>query len=214
MRKRYAIMLLAAAAIGGGFAGLVSGAPSPEAATPGCQAAGAGLVCSSVDTPAGALDLDAWKRIAGSDTPVKVWGESSTDPAEDFEMVPVVPTETGMYPALADKLAVVAGKTVYIEFAPGGVLSGYCISVVTATIGADAALRPCDTATVSNQTYNQYQTFVEAPASADGSFFGLENVLTGYALTDARSGGPGTAVVSIPPGADGLGSDQLWEPNG
>jgi hypothetical protein len=214
MRRRFVVLLLAASAVAGGFAGLVSNAPSSQAATPGCQAAGSGLVCSSVDTPAGALDMDVWKRTAASDTPVKVWTESTTDPAEDWEMVPVVPTEASSYPALADKLAVVAGKTAYIEYAPGGVLSGYCISVITATAGADAALRPCDTPSVSNQTYNPYQTFVEAAAAADGPFFGLENVLTGLALTDKRSGGPGTAVVSLAVPSAGLASDQLWEPNG
>ena len=212
------IRLVAAAAAVVVVAGTTAALAMPsKAATPACQAAGAGLVCSSLDTPGGgALDMDAWKRVAASDTPVKVYGESVTDPAEDFEMIQVGTDETPLYPGLTDKLEIVPGSTVMIEYAPEGVLSGYCISIITSTEYAHAALRPCDVPSVSNQTYNQYQTFVRVAAGdADGSsFYALENVLTGLTLTDPRNGPAGTAVVSAPVGTEGFSGGQLWEANG
>jgi hypothetical protein len=184
-----------------------------SAATPACQAV-AGGVCGSWDTPvAGGVDLDVYQQRAASDTQVIVWRQSSTDPAEDFELLTVPAPLTSTYPALHD--AETLANAVNIEYAPDGIPSGFCVSVITSTARARAALRPCDMVSLSNQTFNPYQTFNRVAASdADGSFTVYQNVLSGLVLNDARSGGAGSPVISYPLGSTGSTPNQLWEANG
>ncbi len=190
------------------------GAVPAGAATPGCQAVAAGA-CGSLVTPvAGGVALDVWQQHAASDTAVKVWKTSVTDPAEDWELIPVAATGlTSTYPSL--ELAKTLAGAVNVEYAPDGVLSGFCISIIASTERAAAALRPCDTVTAANQTYNPYQTFNKvAAADFDGTAYVYESVLTGLVLNDQRAGGPGSAVISYPLGGDGSTPQQLFEPNG
>jgi len=214
MRMRILAVAVASAAVLAGATAAAVSMPA-KAATAECQAVAAGA-CGSIDTPAGGYDLDVWKQVAASDTPVKVWPQSTADRAEDWEAVVVPAGLSGYYQGLTDKLTWPTPATaVNLEYAPDGVASGYCLSIITSTEYATTALRPCDAVTAANQTFNQYQTFVRvAAADSDGSYTVYESVLTGYALTVARHDTAGSLVVSAPVGAGGPSVDQLWEPNG
>lgn len=207
--KRFAITAALA------MLGIVAGAVVPaHAATPGCQAVAAGA-CGSWQAPVGGgVDLDVWQQHAASDTAIKVWKASATDPAEDFQLIPVAATGlTGFYTGLTDTETL--ASAVNIEYAPGGVPSGFCVSIVTSTERAPAALRPCDIVTAANQTFNQYQTFNKVAAvDADGTFTVFQSVLTGLVLNDQRDGGPGAQVISYPLGEAGSTPNQLWQAQG
>ena len=193
------------------FAALIGAGTVAHAATPACQAIPA---CGSYVAPVGGgVALDVWQQRAASDTAVKVFKTSATDPAEDFDLIPVASTGlTGLYPGLEDSQAL--AKAVNIEYAPGGVPSGFCVSIVTSTERAAAALRPCDVVTAANQTFNQYQVFNEVAASdGDGAFVIFASVLTGLVLNDQRAGGSGSAVISYPLGSAGT-PQQLWQATG
>jgi hypothetical protein len=226
--------LIAAAAAAVVIAGSIAAAGMPaRAASAGCQAAAG---CASYDTPVqGGMDLDAlnWGGTGRPGTaggvvndPVVVWSDAGAGAAGDWDVIrepagevltesvsPVVP------------VAPPSGEPAEIVYAPDGVASGLCVSVVTSTVRAHAALRPCDmsfTAAV-DPTYNPYQTFYLRPATdGDGEFTVFENVIdytgvtggAGLVLNDMRSGGNGSPVISYPAGADGTTPNQLWEANG
>jgi len=194
------------------------GAVPAGAATPGCQAVPAGG-CSSWQTPAGGgAALDVWQQRAASDTPVKVYRGSAVDPAEDLELVAVPAGATSTFPSLLASVAPAAvpgTDWVSIEYAPDGIPSGYCVSIIAATERAAAALRPCDIYTASNTTYDPFQVFDKVAATdADGTFYVFKSVLTGFVLNDQRGGGSGSAVISYALGDDGSTPQQLWEAAG
>jgi hypothetical protein len=205
IKLRYAVLSVAAVVLAWDCFQAIGNA---DAATPACLAVPA-AACASWTTPvAGGVDLDVYRQRAASDTQVIVWRASGTDPAEDFELVPVTAT-VSLYPALAD--AITLGMPVNIEYAPDGVRSGFCVSVVTGTSRAPAALRPCDI----GSTFNPFQTFDQrTAAAADGVYSIFQNVLSGLVLNDARGGGDGSAVISYPIGAVTGTPNQLWELNG
>ena len=203
------------------LAGLGIGTAAAVAATPGCQGI-PNKACSSWETPAGGgTDLDVFQRRTTADTPLIVYTPSSSDPAEDFEVVPVPAGSVSIYTYAGSQTPTTAAY-VNIEYTPGGVPSGMCISDIDPVAGQADELRPCNTAAGK---YNPFQSFTEVAAQVgDGTFasfedapVSLEGTATGLYLSDAQPssgiGIPGhrVAVVSEPQNDGALAEGQLWE---
>lgn len=197
------------------------------ASTAQCDAAGNGCASYNAEVP-GLPDLDVLGRVAASGQPLIVFPRSATDPAEDF-VVQVVPTGTatsfiGTGPATLP--APPAGQTnVRIQYAPRGVLSGYCVSSVNPNGFATAQLRHCDSEGTSNNpsttTYNPYQTFIRHDTGnpGDGQFLTFEEVINHHLLTDPKNDGSVGVVgarvqVKFAGSTAAIHTGQLWGKNG
>ena len=206
-----------AAALLGVLLGVTGGA---RAATPECGAIPNGA-CSSWETPGGGgLDLDVYRQLTAPDTPLIVYTPTSTDPAEDFEVVPVPAGAVSVY-TYAGSQTPTTQAFVNIEYAPRGRPSGMCVSDIDPLPGETDELRPCN---LVAGRYNPFQSFVMLAANVgDGTFesfqdapVSLEGTATGLYLSDELPElGAGTVrrridVVSEPEGGAGLTGAQLW----
>lgn len=210
-------------------AGLALAVPTAaRAATPGCTAVpSTGCVSLNAEVP-GLPDLDVQGGAAVSGNVLIAFTRSSTDKAEDFA-VQGVPTGTatsftGTGPATLPA-APVGQTNVRIQYAPNGVLSGFCLSSVNPNGFASVQLRHCDSAPGTNlpstTTYNPYQTFVRHDTGnpGDGQFLTFEEVINHHLLTDpANNGSIGVKGARIQiKFAGNLGNvhtGQLWGVNG
>lgn len=210
----------AALALAAVLFGVLLGVTSARAATPGCGAIPNGG-CSSWQTPGGGgLDLDVYRQLTAADTPLIVYTATSSDPAEDFEVVPVPAGAVSVY-TYAGSQVPTTQAFVNIEYAPLGRPSGMCVSDIDPVANEVAELRPCN---LVAGRYNPFQSFIMLAADvADGTFdsfqdapVSLEGTATGLYLSDELPQlGAGTVrrridVVSEPEGGAGLTGAQLW----
>lgn len=228
--KRYFALAGAAAVVAGGAA---FAAMPASASTHACDLTNptlSDLGCGSWNAEVPGLpDLDVRGRAAVSGNVLIVYPRSATDPAEDF-VVQVVPAGTttsftGTGPATLP--AAPAGQAnVRIQYAPRGVLSGFCVSSVNPNGFASAQIRHCDSTPSTNApstiTYNPYQTFIRHDTGnpGDGQFVTYEEVVNHHLLTDPKNDGsvgvPG-ARVQVKFAGGGLSTirtGQLWGFNG
>lgn len=207
--KILTVLTVAGFALGTSF-GL---AGTAHAASPQCAAALNG--CQSFNVPLkGGFDLDAlnWGINPQTGTSyndeVAVWSQASAGRAADFVQVPVNSTVVSSGPAVPSAAST---HPFFIEFAPKGVLSGYCVSTITDAQGAYARLRLC-AANASSSSFNPWQSFVEIP-QGDGFFqFEAYGENVPYVLNDRAWGGNGSPVISYP--GQGAAENQIWETNG
>lgn len=191
----------------------VATAATASAATPACTLVPATLCGSWNAEVPGLPDLDVYARHAVSGNAIIMWPRSSHDPAEDFELVPELSTDTSTYTVGPWTTATALGFTdaVSIAYAPYGVQSGYCISTVNPNGLTAVQLRKCN---VTVGKFNPFQTFRSAAAVGDGTFVSFREVINTYALTDPRnSGSTGIHVHVITHAYTGT-SGQLWGQNG
>jgi hypothetical protein len=207
----------AAAAVVVALLGVLLAGSGARAATPGCDTVSPAGACGSWQTVTG-LDLDVLGQSRAASTPLIAWTPARTDPAEDFEEIQIPPSTPSSYPSFGASPA----EAFALEYAPGGVASDMCVSVISATAGQPAELRPCEQLPGE---YNPYQAFQAWMAACDGTCVTLRNVIgsvteggTTLYLTDPRSGigrkGHRVPVVSEPPASGGPSGGQLWQTAG
>jgi hypothetical protein len=220
MKLRLVLAVIASSVIS--LLGLEVATVHADAATIQCQAV-PNSACSSWETPAGGgADLDVFQQRTAPDTPLIVYTPSTSDPAEDFVLVPVPAGSISIY-TFAGSQTGTTGGYVNIEYAPHGIGSGLCISDIDPAAGQLAELRACNTAA---GRYNPFQSFAQAAAATgDGSFSSFQDAPvsttstapTGLYLSDGRPdagiGRPGhrVAVVSAAGTAGALPESALWE---
>jgi hypothetical protein len=215
LRTRAAVMLAAGALLTAG-AGLAA-APGAVAATPGCTLVPLTLCGSWNAEVPGLPDLDVAGDGPGvSGQAIIVYTRTNHDPAEDFELVPELPTDTSTYTVGPWTTATALGFTdaVSIAYAPHGVQSGFCVSTVNPNGNTAVQLRRCN---VTVGKFNPFQTYRSGAALGDGTFVSFREVINTFALTDPRNSGSigviGHRVHVITRAYTGT-SGQLWGQNG
>ncbi|MGH3220024.1 MAG: hypothetical protein ACRDPY_15190 [Streptosporangiaceae bacterium] len=189
-----------------------------NAATTECADVTPAGTCASWTSGLG-LALDVQGQVKAAGTPIIAY-TPGTDPATDFEQAAITNGSVSIYPGIGPSAGAPA-SAFDIEYAPDGVPSGLCISVITGNAGQPAGLREC-TGTLGR--YNPYQAFVAyggAGTTCDGSCVALQSVLnegsdaTVMYLTDLTSSigrkGHRNDIVSEPQVTAGVFvPGQLW----
>ena len=179
-------------------------------------------VLAGVHQPAGGLDLDVYFSSAPrTDTPVIVWTATSIDSGRRTSMlIPVPVGSISLYSyAGVQQQPGTTSAFVNLEYSPGGVGSGMCVSDIEPAAGQAVELRPCNT---KAGAYNPFQAYSEITTDAgDGTFVAFEDApvtgteATGLYLTDLRPasgiGKAGHRVAVVSAAQDGaLSEGQFW----
>ncbi len=173
-------------------------------------AAGSAATTSHINTPErSGNSLDVWQQSAYVGAALRVYKTTAADPAEQWVEVNL----TG-----AAETAVTAAETAHtvtpltpaggfqLEYAPGGLLSGLCVSTVTDSSGAYAELRDCETAGVADPN----QDFIYVAATETDGFSQIEAITetTPYFL-NVKGWAVDGYVISY--GGTGTAENQIWE---
>ena len=171
---------------------LLSGVPASAATAP--------LV--EVVTPVhNGLALNVWGGNAYVDAPIRLYRSGANYKAEQFLEVPLGFTGA---PVGAFQL----------EYAPGGVPSGLCVSTVTDIKGSYARLRLCagyNTVLGVGSVANAWQDFVTVPEGDGLNQIEAVTETTPYFLNDKGNAANGGYVISWP--SNGGAENQLWDVN-